>query len=114
MPYFVRCIILYVKDVHRLGYSVYVLCSFLQQFSQLVHHLRLVLHEGMGIAVKGDCRILVTEDFGQRFHVHAALYRACGKGVPQRVETLVRDIQSFQQQFKTPLVGADGDRHSVT
>ena len=54
MPYFVRCIILYVKDVHRLRYSVYVLCSFLQQFSQLVLDVAEAIDGNLEYAVDYD------------------------------------------------------------
>ena len=72
-----------------------------------------MLHKGMGIAVERDGRVLVTEDLGERFYVHAAFEGAGGKSVPQGMEAFVRDIQSFQEQFKTSLVGTDGDRLSV-
>lgn len=55
----------------------------------------------------------MSEDLGERFHVHAAFEGAGGKGMPQRMKALVRDIQFFQEQFKTSLVGADGYRLSV-
>ncbi len=33
--------------------------------------------------------------------------------MPQGMKTFVRDIQSFQEQFKTSLVGTDGNGLSV-
>ena len=72
-----------------------------------------MLHKGMGIAVEGDCRVFVPENLGERFYVHTAFEGAGGKCVPQRVKAFVRNIQSFQEQFKTSLVGADGHRLSV-
>ena len=51
-----------------------------------------MLHKGMGIAVERDGRVLVTEDLGKRFHVHATFKGAGGERVPQGMETLVRDI----------------------
>ena len=51
----------------------------------------------------------MTEDLGKRFYVHAALQGTSGKGVPQGMKTFVRDIQLFEEQFKTSLVGADGN-----
>ena len=45
----------------------------LQELSEPVHHVGFMLHEGVGIAIEGDGRILMTEDLGERFYVHAAL-----------------------------------------
>ena len=45
----------------------------LQKLSKLVHHIGFMLHKGMGIAVERYSRILVTENLGERFHIHAAL-----------------------------------------
>ena len=68
-----------------------------------------MLHEGVRIAIEGNGRVLVAEDLGERFHVHAAFKGAGGKGMPQGMKALMRNIQSFQEQFKTSLVGADGN-----
>ena len=67
----------------------------------------------MGVAINRDGRVLVAEDLGERFHVHAAFESACGKRMPQGMKAFVRDIQPFQEQFKTSLVGADGNRLPV-
>ena len=40
-------------------------------------------HEAVNIAIQRDGRVLVTEDFRQRFDIHSALQRAGGKGMPQ-------------------------------
>lgn len=55
----------------------------------------------------------MTEDLGECFYIHAALEGAGGERVPQGMKTFVRDIQSFQEQFKTSLVGTDGNGLSV-
>ena len=49
-----------------------------------------MLHEGMGIAIEGDGRVLVAEDLGERFHVHAAFEGARGKRMPQGMKSFVR------------------------
>ena len=77
----------------------------LQELSEPVHHVGFMLHEGVGIAVEGDGRVFVPEDLGERFHVHPAFKCAGGKRMPQGMKTFVRNIQLFQEQFKTSLVG---------
>ena len=72
-----------------------------------------MLHERVGVAVERDGRILVSEDLGKRFYVHAAFESAGGEGMPQRMKSFVRNIQPFQEQFKTSLVGTDGNRLSI-
>ena len=49
-----------------------------------------MLHKGVGIAVEGDGRVLVTEDLGERFHVHAAFEGAGCERVPQGMKSFVR------------------------
>ena len=66
--------------------------GLLQEFSEPVHHVGFMLHEGVRIAVERDGRVLVPEDFGERFHVHAAFEGAGGERVPQGMETLVRNF----------------------
>ena len=58
----------------------------------------------MRVAFQRDRRIFVSENLGERSDVHAALDRAGGKRVSERVKPSVRDIQFFKQQFETPLV----------
>ena len=72
-----------------------------------------MLHKGVGIAVERDGRVFVTKDLGECFHVHTAFKGAGGKCMPQGMESFVRNIQSFKEQFKTSLLGADGNRLSV-
>ena len=88
--------------------------GLLQQLPEPVHHIGFMLHERMGIAIERDGRIFVTEYLGERFYVHSTFEGAGGKGMPQRMESLVRDILPFQEQFKTSLVGANGNGLSVT
>lgn len=66
-----------------------------------------MLQKGVGIAVEGDGGVAVAEDLGEGADIHAAFERAGGKGVAQGMKAAVRDMQFFEQQFKTPLVGAD-------
>lgn len=66
-----------------------------KQFAELVHHILLMFHKGVGVAVESDGRILMTEDFGKSFYVHSALDGAGRKGVAQRVEALVGNMQPF-------------------
>ena len=49
-----------------------------------------MLHEGVSIAVERDGRVLMTEDLGERFHIHAAFEGAGGKRMPQGMKSLVR------------------------
>lgn len=46
-----------------------------------------MFHKGVSIAVERDGRVLVTEDLGECFHVHAAFDGAGGKCMPQGMET---------------------------
>ena len=63
--------------------------------SQPVHHVGFMLHKGVCAAVERDSRILVPEDLGERFHVHAAFEGAGGERVPQGMKTFVRNLQLF-------------------
>ena len=72
-----------------------------------------MLHKGVGIAIERDGRVLVTEDLGERLYVHTAFECAGSERMPQGMEAFVRYFQPFQEQFKTSLVRADGNRLSV-
>ena len=67
----------------------------------------------MSVAVEGYGWVFVPKDLGERLHIHAAFEGACSERMPQRMETFVRNFQFFQEQFKTALVGADGNAISV-
>ena len=69
--------------------------NMLQQPPQLVHHIPLMLHEGVGVAIQSHGRVFVAEDLGERLHVHAALEGARRKRMPQGMKALMRDTQSF-------------------
>lgn len=86
----------------------------LQEFPEPVHHVGFILHQGVGIAIERDGRVLVTEDLGERLYVHAAFKGTGGERVPQGMKPFVRYFQPFQEQFKTSLVGANGNGLSVT
>ena len=72
-----------------------------------------MLHKGMDIAIERYGRIFMTEDLGKCLYVHAAFEGASGKCTPQGVKAFVRNIQPFQEQFKTSLVGADRNGLSI-
>ena len=84
-----------------------MLDKVLQQFAELVHHLLLMLHERVNVAVKGYGWILMTEYLGKRFHVHSAFQGASRKGVPERMKALVRYSEIFLQRSKSALVRSD-------
>lgn len=54
-------------------------------------------HKAVNMAVQRDRRVLVTEDFRQRFDIHSALQCAGGKGMPQRVKTAMRNADTAEQ-----------------
>ena len=78
----------------------------LQQSPKAVHHLRLVLHKGVGVAVERDGGITVAENLGKGTDVHAAFEGAGGESMAQGVKAAVRELQLFQQQFETALIRA--------
>ena len=45
----------------------------LKELTESVHHFLLMLHKRMNISVKCDGRVLMTENFGECFHIHSAL-----------------------------------------
>ena len=45
----------------------------LKELTESVHHFLLMLHKRMNISVKRDGRVLMTENFGECFHIHSAL-----------------------------------------
>lgn len=63
-------------------------------------------HEAVNIAIQRDGRVLVTEDFRQRFDIHSALQRAGGKGMPQGVKPAMRNTDPTEQQTETVLIRA--------
>ena len=72
-----------------------------------------MFHQRMCIAIERNGRVLVPEDLGERFYIHTAFKGASSKGMPQGMKALMRNIQSFQEQFKTSLVGTNGYGLSV-
>lgn len=71
------------------------LIIFSKQLSEPIHHVGLMLHKRVSIAVKRYGRVFVTEDFGKGFHVHAAFEGAGSKRMPQGMKTFVRYLQLF-------------------
>ena len=47
----------------------------------------------VALAVECNRRAFMSEYFRQRFYIHSALYRSCGKRMTKRVKTTPRDIQ---------------------
>ena len=66
--------------------------GLLQQLSEPVHHIGFMLHKGVGVAIKRDGRVFMPEDLGERLYIHAAFNGAGGKGVPQGMESFVRNL----------------------
>ena len=95
-----------------------IICSFiiridasksskLKQFSQAIHKLSLVFHKGMNIPFECDRGILMSEDFGQRFHIHATLNRASCEGVSESMKSVMGNFLFFKEQFKAALIGTN-------
>ena len=53
--------------------------------SQLVHIRAFQLHRRVDVSFQSDCRIGMTENFGQRFDFKSDLNGACGECVSERV-----------------------------
>ena len=83
--------------------------GLLQKLPESIHHLLFMLHKGVGVTVESNSRVFVSEDLGQCFYIHAAFKGAGGESVPQGMKSFVRNIQFFEEQFKTSLVGTDGN-----
>lgn len=61
-------------------------------------------HEAVYIAFQCDGRVLMAEDFGQRFDVHAAFERTGGKRMPQGVKSAVRNAEAAEKKAETVLI----------
>ena len=57
----------------------------------------LMRHETVNIAVQCDRRVLMTEDFRERFDIHSALQRAGGKGMPQGMKPAMRNVKAAKE-----------------
>ena len=66
-----------------------------------------MFHKGMNIPFECDRGILVSEDFGQRFHIHTALNSASGKGMTECMKSVMGNLLFLKEQFKTALIGAN-------
>lgn len=53
-------------------------------------------HQAVNIAVQRDRRVLMTEDFRERFDIHAALQRTGGKGMPQGMKPAMRNADATE------------------
>ena len=61
----------------------------------------------MNIPFECDRGVLVSEDFGQRFHVHAALNRSCSEGMAECMKSVMWNLLFLKEQFKATLIGAN-------
>ena len=61
----------------------------------------------MNVPFERDRGILVSENFGQRFHVHAALNRASGEGMSECMKSVMGNLLFLKEQFKAALIGAN-------
>ena len=61
----------------------------------------------MDIPFECDRGILMSEDFGQRFHIHSALNRASGEGMPESMKSVMGNLLFLKEQLKAALIGAN-------
>lgn len=54
-------------------------------------------HEAVNIAIQCDRRVLVTEDFRERFDIHAALQCAGCKGMPQGMKPAMLNVKAAKE-----------------
>ena len=87
MPNYIAIIFVFCYNIEKertLNIVIHVRSfDLLQKLSQSVHHVCLMLHKGVSITVEGYGRVLVAEDLGECFHVHAAFDGAGSERVPQ-------------------------------
>jgi len=85
------CYNIHVKRVPNTLLDVQYSVLYSEDFAQLIHHTSLVFHERMDVSVESDGRILVSEDFGQRFDIHPAFNRPGRKRMTDRMKATVRN-----------------------
>ena len=61
----------------------------------------------MNIPFECNCGVLVSENFGQRFHIHTALNSTGGKSVSECMKSVVGNLLFLKEQFKAALIGAN-------
>ena len=61
----------------------------------------------MNIPFECDRGILVSENFGQRFHVHTALNSASGEGMAECMKAVMGNLLFLKEQFKAALIGTN-------
>lgn len=49
----------------------------------------------------------MSQNFRERFYVHAALNGTGGEGMAQRMKAFVRYTQFYKEQFESTLIGTD-------
>ena len=69
------CDILLGKNVHQLEslMHIFFVKNPLKKFAETVHHILLVFEHRVGVTVKGDRCVFMSEYLRQRFYVHTAL-----------------------------------------
>ena len=85
------CYNIHVKCVPNTLLDVQYTALYSEDFAQLIHHAALVFHERMDISVESDGRILVSENFGQRFDIHPAFNRPGRKRMSDGMKATVRN-----------------------
>ena len=61
----------------------------------------------MNVPFECDRGVLVSENFGQRFHIHTALNSASSKGMAECMKTVMGNLLFLKEQFKAALIGAN-------
>lgn len=81
------------------GDQTFLIARFLlrEKLTEAVHHIPFMFRKRMNITVERNRRVFMPEDFGQRFHIHAAFQRAGGKRMPQRMKPFMRDSEFFEE-----------------
>ena len=79
----------------------------LQEFTELIHHIPLMFHQGVNISVQCDGRIFMPEYFRKGFDIHAAFNCTGRKGMSECMEAVFGDLQLFEEKLKAALIGAD-------
>ena len=85
------CYNIHVKRVPNTLLDVQYTALYSEDFAQLIHHAALVFHERMNIPVESYGRILVSENFGQRFDIHPAFNRPGRKRMSDGMKATVRN-----------------------
>ena len=66
----------------------------------------------MNVPLERDRGVLVSENFGQRFHVHTALNRSCSESMAECMKSMMGNLLFLKEQFKATLIGSN--RNNLT